>query len=73
MSLVYESVVFSAILMGLFMVMCGILLWRNNKLEKENAVLNTKLRIVREELDKIMADYDYHDGSDREQTSVPWA
>ena len=71
MSLVYGSVIFSAILMALFMALCGILLWRNNKLENENAVLNMKLKIIREELDRIMADYDYHDGSDREQTSVP--
>lgn len=58
------SLVFSIILI----ILCGILLWQNNKLKNENAVLNMKLKIIRKELDRIMADYD---GSDRKQASVP--
>lgn len=58
------SLVFFVILI----ILCGILLWQNNKLKNENAVLNMKLKIIRKELDRIMADYD---GSGREQASVP--
>lgn len=62
------SLVFSTIIIVLFMTICGILLWQNNKLKNENAVLNMKLKIIRKELNKIMADYD---GSGRQQASVP--
>ena len=62
MCVIYCSMIFSAVLMLMFAVVCFLVIHTNSKLEKENYQLRRDLDAVHTELLAIMRDYEDKNG-----------